>query len=47
MLNAVPDITHINLSTLGDKASDGHVPLVGFLENGPSNFFHLFKKTCR
>lgn len=39
MLKAVSDIIHINLCTLRDKASDGHVSLVGSLKNGRFNFF--------
>lgn len=41
MLKAVSDIIRINLCTLRDKASDGHVSLVGSLKNGRSNFYHL------
>ena len=47
VLKAVSDIIPINLCTLRDKASDGHVSLVGSLKNGRSNFYHLFKKACR
>lgn len=38
-LNAVLDINHINLCTLGEKTSVGTVPLVGSIKNGRSNFF--------
>lgn len=43
-LNAVSDINHTNLSTVGEKTSSGQVPLVGSIKNDRSNFFHLFQK---